>query len=328
MTATIAAPSLARLCSTFADSVATARQLVAAGVHERTVYRRCLEGGPWHRALPGVIFLFTGRPTRRQYVRAALLLGGEGAVLTGIEACRILGLRRGPARRPDPPDDAEDVHVLIPHDRQVRSVGFVHVERTSHLPEPLVRDGLPVAPLTRACIDASRRIRSRGDVTELLSDAVQRSLCTVAALVSEVEVCSRRGTAVPRQVLREVADGVRSAAELQAKALWEKARLPAARWNVDVRRADGELVGRADCWVDEVALVWETESTEWHLSPAAHDYTVERATRFTAAGAVYLATKPRRLRTSSQEVVADLRAAYEQAKRRPRPGLFADPPPP
>ena len=317
-------PSLTNLRVTFAAGVATAKQLIASGVPERTVYRRCLDGGPWQRALPGVIFLFTGRPTRRQYVRAALLLGGDDAVLTGVEACRLHGLRRGPARRPDDPDEVEPVHILVPHQRQVRSVGFAHVERTSSLPQPLIRDGVRVVPLPRACIDASRRMRSRGDVTELLSDAVQRHLCTIAALVGETDRGSRRGTAIPRQVLREVAEGVRSAAELQAKQLWKKAGLPEARWNVVIRRADGSLVGRADCWVDEVALVWEIESTEWHLDPAAHEYTVERAACFTAAGAVYLATKPRKIMTDPHAVAATLRAAYEQALRRPRPELTAD----
>ncbi|HLU58158.1 MAG TPA: hypothetical protein VKZ81_22080 [Pseudonocardia sp.] len=308
----------------FPLGVARAHQLVALGVSERTVYHRCLPGGPWQRLLPGVIALFSGTPTLDQYVVAALLLCGPDAVVTGLEACRRHGIRRGPVRR-DPAGGPLEVHVLVPASRQVRSVGYVHVERTHRLPPAVVAGGIPLAPVPRACIDAARRLDRPGEVTELLADAVQRGLSTVAALVQELGATSRRGTAVPRSVLHGVADGVRSAAERQAKALWERSGLPAALWNVEVYDENGGFLGVADCWVDEVAMVWEVESTEWHLSPEDHDRTVERAAAFTAAGAVYTATKPRKLRTDPQSVAATLRATYERARARPRPPLTALP---
>ena len=215
--------------------------------------------------------------------------------------------------------------MLVPMARQVRSVGYVHVERTKRLPAAIVRAGIPLAPVPRACIDAARRLTRPGDVAELLADAVQRGLCTVGALVEELGETTRRGTAVPRSVLGDVAEGIRSAAERQSKALWRRAGLPEAWWNVAVYDEDGRFLGVADCWADEVAMVWETESSEWHLSPADHDATVERAAAFTAAGAIYTATKPRKLRTDPEGVAATLRATYERARARPRPGLKAIP---
>lgn len=318
------APSLVDLRVTFPEGVASARQLVAAGVPERTVYHRCLEGGPWQRMLPGMVHLFSGTPTRRQHLVAALLLGGPSAVVTGIEACRMHGLQRGPARRSDAA--SQEVHVLVPHSRQVRSVGFVHVERTTHLPTPVLRAGLPLAPVARACADATRRLSRHGEITELMSDAVQRRLCTVSHLAREVSTSSRRGTALPNRVLRDVADGVRSAAEAAAMRLWRRAGLPEAWWNAPVRTLDGRAIGTADCWVDDVAMVWEIESTEWHLDPAAHDYTVQRAAQFTAAGAVYVASKPKMILSDPQEVVAILRAVHARAAARPRPPLRAERP--
>jgi hypothetical protein len=303
------------------SAVATARQLVALGISERTVYKRCLPGGPWQRILPGVIGLFTGTPTRGQHVIAALLLCGPDAIVTGLEACHRHGVRRGPVRGRDDHEGPAEVHVLVPLGRQVRSVGYVHVERTNRPPPPMVRGGIPLAPVARACMDAVRRRDRPGDITELLSDAVQRGLCTVAALVQELEHTTRRGTAVPRSVLRDVAEGVRSAAERQAKEVWRRSGLPPARWNVAVYDEEGRFLGVADCWADDVAMVWEIESTEWHMSPADHDTTVERAAAFTAAGAVYTATKPRKLRTDPYGVAALLRATYERARARPRPGL-------
>jgi hypothetical protein len=316
---------LTRLRATFPDGVATAKQLVAAGVPERTIYHRCLDGGPWQNPLPGIIFLFSGRPTQRQLVLAAVLLGGPEAMVTGAEACRRHGLRRGPARLREERDAIDEVHLLVPATRQLRSVGYVHVERTKSLPEPVIRSGLPLAPLARACIDAARRLRTEGEIAELLSDAVQRRLCTAAQLSRELEASSRRHTALPRRVLRSVAEGVHSAAELAAKRMWSRTGLPSPMWNVEIYTEDGVFLGIADCWLDDVAMVWEIESTEWHLSPEDHDRTVERAARFTAAGAIYTASKPKKIRTEPAEVARILRATYAQAAARPRPPLRAVP---
>jgi hypothetical protein len=316
---------LTRLRAAFPHGVATAKQLIAFGVPERTVYHRCLDGGPWQNPLPGIIFLFSGKPTIRQWVQAALLLGGPEAMVTGVGACRRYGMRRGPARLRDESDTLDEVHLLVPHRRQVRSVGYVLVERTTSLPEPVIRSGVPLAPLPRACIDAARRLRMEGEIAELLSDAVQRRLCTVAQLSAELEASSRRHTALPRRVLRSVADGVRSAAELAAQRMWPSTGLPAPMWNAEIYTEDDVFLGKADCWLDDVAMVWEIESPEWHMSPEQHDRTVERAARFTAAGAVYTASKPKKIRTEPAEVARILRATYAQAATRPRPPLRAVP---
>src|SRR5262245_23247289 len=66
---------------TFPRGVATAKQLEASGIPQRTTYHRCLDGGPWRRLLPGVVLLSTGRATDDQLVRAALLLCGDDAVV-------------------------------------------------------------------------------------------------------------------------------------------------------------------------------------------------------------------------------------------------------
>lgn len=312
-----ALPQTGEVRAAFPAGVASVRQLVALGFSERTIYKRCLDGGPWQRILPGVILLCTGTATRDQEVRAALLLCGEGAAVTGLEACRRHDMRRGPTRK----RTDRTVQVLIPHRRQRRSVGYVEVERTHRMPHIVVRDGIPLAALPRACMDAARRSRSAGDITELLAEPVQRGLCTIQALTAELEEGSRRGTAMPRAALAAVGGGVRSAAERAASRVWAAAGLPEPMWNCPVHTADGQLLGVADCWLDDVAMVWEVESTEWHLSPADHDRTVERAARFTASGAVYLASKPSKIFREPREVMEILRAAYQQARSRPRPPL-------
>ena len=134
------------------DGVIRTAALRGLGVPGATITNRCADGGRWTRLLPGVIMLTGGTATPRQRVSAALLYGGPDAVVTGLEACRRHGVRRGP-------DPRGAVHLLVPDDRQLRSCEFVTVERTIRLPAPLLRDGVPLAPVPRACLDAARRLQ-------------------------------------------------------------------------------------------------------------------------------------------------------------------------
>jgi hypothetical protein len=255
----------------------------------------------------------TGHPTTGQLVGAALLHGGPATVLTGLEACRRHGVRRGPPAEPP-------LHVLVPHDRQVRSAAQIQVERTRRMPSSVLRRGVPLAPLPRAMIDAARRLRSANDIAELLADPVQRGLCTVAHLAVELSECGRRGSATPRRVLAAVSAGIRSAAELEARKLSRRTGLPDPWRNVEIR-GGGRRLGVADAWFDEVALAWEINSFAWHLDPADYAREQERTARFVAAGVPVLPTRPHRLRTDAKEVIRELCAAYAHAKGRPRPDV-------
>jgi hypothetical protein len=306
----------------FPFGVATAGQLEDCGVPQRTTYHRCRPGGPWQRPLPGIIVLSTGHLTADQVVAAALLLGGPDAVVTGVEACRRLGMRRGPAALRSSAAPVE-VALIVPHDRQVRDVGFVHVERSTRMPTPWIRGGIPLAPPDRALMSAVRRMNDYREIAELLAEGVQRELTTVSALWTEMELGSRRGTANPRTVLLEVSEGVRSAAELDAKKLLSRAGMPEAWWNVEIRDGQGRLLGIADAWFDDVAMAWEIDSTEWHLSPADHDRTVRKAAAFGAAGVLVFPSKPSDIRKAGPQVLAQLRAAHAHAATRARPNLTA-----
>jgi hypothetical protein len=300
--------------------VIRARELVELGVPETTVYRRCRDGGPWQRLAPGIVLMATGHPTPDQLATAALLHGGPEGMITGLHACRRHGIRRGPQLPPT-------LHLLVPHARQVRNTELMYVERTNRLPTPIVRGGFPLAPPARAVSDAARRLRSRREITELVSDAVQRRLCTVAQLSSELTDGGRRGSSTPRRVLEDVSAGVLSAAEADAKKLWERSGLPEPWWNARVHGADGRLLGIADAWWDDVALAWEINSFEWHLAPEDYAREQEKRARFAAVGVNVLPTLPRRMRTHRTEVIDELRKAYKCAAARPRPDVRASPPP-
>jgi hypothetical protein len=305
-----------RLFDASVRGVIRARALVDLGVPETTVYDRCRDGGPWQRLAPGIVLLTTGRPTTEQRIAAALLHGGPDAVLTGLHACQRHGVRRGPAA-------GEAVHVLVPHTRQVRSTAWIQVERSERLPRAIVRDGLPLAPVPRAVIDSARRLRDAREITELLADPVQQGLSTVAHLSAELRLCGRRGSATPRRVLAAVSDGIRSAAEREARRLWRRSGLPEPMWNVPVLDSRGVELGIADAWWDEIAFAWEINSYEWHLNPESYAREQEKMAAFVAAGVPVLPTQPSRMWSTPKEVLTELWQAYRHAATRPRPNVRA-----
>ena len=77
--------------------VATVRQLVQAGVPERTI-DRAKQRGVVAGILPGVVELADFPPTFRQRAMAAQLFGGDGSFLAGTTAARLYGIRGMPQR--------------------------------------------------------------------------------------------------------------------------------------------------------------------------------------------------------------------------------------
>jgi hypothetical protein len=280
----------------------------------RTIYTRCLPGGPWQRLLPGIVLLHNNEPTSEQLVTAALLHGGAEAIVTGTEACFRHGLR--PSALPQ----GMGLHLLIPHERKIRSTGFVTMERTIRLPSPIVRHGVPLAPLVRATTDTARRLKRSEQVESLLIEAIQKGECSPKALLRELDHGTRRGTAVPRRLLNEWID-IRSMAESRARMLSQRMRTPPSHWNAAIYDREGRYIGRPDALWDDVGLVWEIDSYEFHFRKSDYARTVDRNTRYTAAGLVVVQTLPSRLRDDPDGVLSDLDAAHRVADARPRPDI-------
>jgi hypothetical protein len=293
-----------------AIKVATLAEL---GVPPRTAYRRCVPGGPWQRPLPGIVVLGNQPPTRRQLIEAALLYAGPDSVITGAEACRQYGLENLP--------DDHHVHLLVPHKQRAICSNYVIVERTRSMPERVVRGALPLAPLNRSVLDACRRFRSHDPVRALITEAVQRRRVNPHSLVHELETGSQRGTAIPREVLKDVVTGARSVAEIDAVRVWQRSGLAPPIWNASVRSLDGKYIGVPDAWFD-VGLAWEIDSYEFHFKREDYANTVSRNARYAAAGIAVLQTLPNRLRSEPESVAAELVAAYSAAETRPCPAVL------
>ena len=311
---TPAPDEIARYCGT---TVVAVEDLANLGMSTSTIAHRCRPEGPWQRLLPGVVLLHNGPITRDDRRRAAVVHCGAGTLITGLDALQLQGM----ARMPHP---SGPVHVLLPADRRRAGAGRVLAERTDRLP-PAHPGRWPLAPPARAALDGSRRLTSRTEVRATLAEVVQRGRCTPADLFRELADGSGRGSALPRAVLAEVADGVRSAAEAQARQLVLRSGLPAPWWNPKLYGRGGAFVAMPDAWFDDVGLAWEIDSTEWHLDPADYTRTLDRRSAMMAAGIIVMHTQPRKLSERPREALEELRATHQDAARRTRPHVVAIP---
>ncbi|RRO12667.1 hypothetical protein EIL87_23475 [Saccharopolyspora rhizosphaerae] len=170
-------------------------ELANLGISQSKAYRWARADGPWSRLAPGIVLVAPGPATVRDRIDAALLRAGPGAVLTGLHAARMHGLKSPPA--------SADIHVLIPHRQKIQSYAGTRFERTTRLPKPVFIDGIPVAPPVRAVMDGARTFLSAVLTRRILFEAIrEENLCRFEELLREMESGSRRGTALPRATLR------------------------------------------------------------------------------------------------------------------------------
>lgn len=287
--------------------------LVELGVAASTIVRNCRTGGRWQRMLPGVVLLHNGVPTQTQRSTAAVLYGGDDALLTGHAALAEYGFRRSSGRA--------TVHILIPHHRRRASRGYVTVERTRRPPLAVFRGRQPCAALVRCAIDAARTTDDLDQCRALLAEIVQRGDTALEELAIELASGTSRGAAIPRQVLGELSGNAHSKAEIDAQRLYPRSGLPPMVFNRELEDLDGNFVALTDGWLDDVGLVWEIDSLRHHLSVPDHEATVRRRARLRRRGAIVVETLPRDLYRDPDGILAELRDSYRTATERPRPPL-------
>jgi hypothetical protein len=276
------------------------RQAKACGMTGDMLHRWSGPEGRWQRLLPGVYLAVTGTPTVDQRDMAALLYAGPGTVITGPAALRRNGLR---APR------TEIVDVLIPASRQRRSTGFVAIHLTTRLPSlACVKDGIQFALAPRAVADAARGLAGLPEVRTVVAGAVQQRFCTLAQLIGELDSGPVNGSALLREALAEVSEGIRSTAEADLRRLIMKAGLPMPMFNARLYEG-GLLIAVADAWWADAGVAAEVDSREWHLSPQSWEQTMRRHARMTALGILVLHFSPRQVRGEPAEVTAAIRSA-------------------
>ena len=288
--------------------VISRQQALAAGLTRHALAHRLRPGGSWRGLLPGVYMAATGAPTTLQQEMAALLYAGPGSVITGSAALRCHHIRT---------ELTEIVDVLVPAARQRRDTGFVKLHRTTRMPGRIWEAG-PVQYVmpARAVADTVRSLTSLRDVRAVVADAVQRDKCTVKTLTTELSAGPNAGSALFREALADVAEGVRSAAEGDLKDLLTTAGLPMPLFNPSLHDDTGAFIARPDAWWPELGIAVEVDSREWHLSPEDHAKTLARGRRMAQHQIIVLRFTPRQIRSQPAEVIKDIKAALEGARGR------------
>jgi hypothetical protein len=284
-------------------------QALGAGLTKHALGHRLRPGGPWRTLLPGVYMAVTGTPAMLQQEMAALLYAGGGSMITGLAALRRHNIGRA---APDLID------VLVPAATKRRDAGFVRLHRTTRLPERIWEVG-PVryVPPPRAVADAVRDMASLRDVRAVVAEAVQRGRCRVKELGGELLDGPRNGSALFRQALADVAEGIRSVAEADLKDLLVKAKIPMPLFNPALYDKDGTFIARPDAWWPELGIAIEVDSREWHISPEDHAHTLARGRRMGKYQIVVLRFTPNQIRSDPASVIRDIREALEGARGRP-----------
>jgi hypothetical protein len=282
-------------------------QLRRAGVSDRRTRRLCGPGGPWRRLHPGVVLLRNNAPTRQQLLHAALVRYGPRVVITGADALRAHGVKC-------PADD--EIRLLVPDHCRVAACDGVSAARTARMPAPVVVDGLPFAPPSRAALDLARSEPDPAQIRHLLTLPLYWGLCDRQELLTELDGGPQRGTAAVRQVLRELDEGPIQAHGLAVQAL-DTARLPPPNWDVTICDRRGRRIGEADAWWDEIGLAWQ-----YRCGPGTGGFS---HLALAATGIVLVRCTVRQLRQVPREVARELANAFGEASRTPRPKVRAVP---
>ncbi|HTX29122.1 MAG TPA: hypothetical protein VME19_19120 [Streptosporangiaceae bacterium] len=210
------------------------------------------------------------------------------------------------------------VDVLVPANVHRQSAGFVRVHRTRLMPERIYVTGLiRFTKPARAVADTARSLTRFDDVRQVVCDAVQRRACTVGELAEELDAGPTAGSALFREALAEIDDGVRSVAEADARVLIRRSDLPKPMFNAQLYDQDGVFIAMVDAWWEEAGVAAEIDSRAYHLTAEDQDRTTERHDRLSAHGILVLHFPPKRLKTDAAGVISDLRSAIEKGLGRP-----------
>jgi hypothetical protein len=290
-------------------SVISRGQVLACGVSPRALHFRIMSPGPWQRLLPGVYLAVTGMATPDQREMAALLYAGPRSLITGSAAVRRHHLRcAGP----------DVVDVLIPWDHRRQSTAFVRVRRTRRMPERMFVTGkVRFTKPARAVADAVRSLTRFDDVRAVVCEAVQRRVCTVPELAEELAAGPMAGSALFREALAEIGDGVRSVAEADFRLLILRSGLPKPVFNAQLFDADGAFIATVDAWWQQAGVAAEIDSRAYHLAAEDQDRTTERHDRLIAHGIFPLHFPPTRMKTDPSAIIRDITQAIEKGLQRP-----------
>ncbi|MEU1596865.1 hypothetical protein ABZ468_29445 [Streptomyces sp. NPDC005708] len=322
--------------------VLTTAQLRAHGVTAAAVDAQCRPGGPWQQFLPGVYLLHQGPPTSEERLHAVLLYatrsspGGPApavpsqpdapalrpplpqpdAMITGLAALTLYGFTCSP-----PLTSLEQIDVLVPRMRRLRSTGCARVLRTPAMPAAHQVTGLPVAPVPRALADAVAELPDAGTVRRLLTEAVRGGHCDPAAVVGELH----QARLLSRPHVVDAVDSIlaerRAMAEDRLYRMVREYGLPEPVWNVDLKLPGGPCLGGLDAYWPEQAVALELDTRaprhgfRQEDDPLWSEYARKRE-QLERLGITVVHVTPRKLRAALEQQATVVRTALMAAADR------------
>jgi predicted transcriptional regulator of viral defense system len=269
------------------------RQLLALGLGADAIKYR-LTRSRLHVVYPGVYAVGHDAPTREGHWMAAVLAGGDGAVLSHRDAAALWGIR--PSSRPR-------IDVTTPRSRRPRP--GIQLHRSSLPPDEVTtKDGIPVTTVPRTLFDLATVLRPR-QLERALNEAEVRHLWDELSLLDLLRRYPRRGGRRAVRAVLEARDAgakiLRSDLEVEFLEFVDAAGLPEPRLNDDVEGFEVDAVWRRQ------RVVVELDSRTFHLTAAAFEQDRERDRILQAAGWRPIRVTSKQLRHAPDRLQADLR---------------------
>jgi hypothetical protein len=184
----------------------------------------------WQRPSRGVLVTHSGPLTRQQRLWAVVLAAGRDAVLAGLTAAALEGLRGY---------DRPAIDVLIPAGRRVQAMPGVRLRRTSVLPPGHVRwQGTPPRTIVaRSIVDAAAWARTDNDARAVVAAAFQQRRVVTKEVDAVLAVMPRsRRRALVAETARLAAGGAHALSEINFLTLCQRYGLPPP--DQQIRRVD------------------------------------------------------------------------------------------
>ncbi|MDQ6642760.1 MAG: hypothetical protein M3Y66_09740 [Actinomycetota bacterium] len=282
------------------EGVLARRQLNALGLDSDRV-RNALAAERWQELSPTVVCSTTGALTRRQWLWFGALHAGGDALVGGLSAAEVHGLRNW---------HRDEITVLVDDEvvlDDVRGVDFVRTRRSlDDFRYP--GSDLPLARLEPAVLLYAGYTQSQRTALGLLAACVQQRLTTPERLLAWlVRMRPLRRARAFRAALAEMDGGAQSLAELDVARMCRRHGLPRPARQVRRRDAGGRL-RFTDCeWrlPDGRSVVLEVDGG-FHMEVEHWEDDLVRQRALSAHGRLVVRATARELRDEDYRVAQDL----------------------
>jgi len=240
------------------DGVLDAAQASAAGITLESLKNQ-LRYGRWQRVHRGVYAAFSGAPTRRAELWAALLRAGPDAILSHQTAAELYGLLDG---------QCPVIHITVPHDSNPARCGrisgvVVHRSRsTSRSRHPVLTP--PRTRVEDTVLDLIECARSFDEAYDWICRAIGRRRTTPERIRKAMDSRPRmRWRRDVELALGDASEGALSLLELRyVRGVERPHGLPAAKRQARVRQQTGN--GYLDNLYEEYRACVEVDGTAAH----------------------------------------------------------------